>query len=46
MDDEALSWLVDKEITRKLLSLRGVGAVNRVGGVTREVRVALDVNRL
>jgi multidrug efflux pump subunit AcrB len=46
MDDEALSWLVDKEITRKLLSLRGVGAVNRVGGVTRELRVALDVNRL
>ena len=46
MDDEALSWLVDKDITRKLLSLRGVGAVNRVGGVTREVRVALDVNRL
>ena len=46
MDDEALSWLVDKDITRKLLSLRGVGAVNRVGGVMREVRVALDVNRL
>ena len=46
MDDEALSWLVDKDITRKLLSLRGVGAVNRVGGVTREVNIALDVNRL
>ncbi len=46
MDDEALSWLVDNEITRKLLSLRGVGAVNRVGGVTREVRIALDLNRL
>ncbi|WP_396432308.1 efflux RND transporter permease subunit, partial [Limnohabitans sp.] len=46
MDDEALSWRVDNDITRKLLSLRGVGAVNRVGGVTREVRVALDVNRL
>jgi multidrug efflux pump subunit AcrB len=46
MDDEALSWMVDKEITRKLLSLRGVGAVNRVGGVTREVSIALDVNRL
>jgi len=46
MDDEALSWLVDKEITRKLLSLRGVGAVNRVGGVTREVHIALDINRM
>ena len=46
MDDEALSWMVDNDITRKLLSLRGVGAVNRVGGVTREVRIALVVNRL
>ena len=46
LDDEALSWKVDNEITRKLLSLRGVGAVNRVGGVTREVRVALDPARL
>ena len=46
LDDEALSWKVDNEITRKLLSLRGVGAVNRVGGVTREVRVALDPARM
>ncbi len=46
MDDEALSWLVDKDITRNLLSLRGVGAVNRVGGVTREVQIALDVTRM
>ena len=46
MDDEALSWMVDNDITRKLLSLRGVGSVNRVGGVSREVRIALDVNRL
>ena len=46
MDDEALSWLVDKEITRKLLSLRGVGAVNRVGGVAREVHIDLDVTRM
>ena len=46
LDDEALSWKVDNEITRKLLSLRGVGTVNRVGGVTREVRVALDPARL
>ena len=46
LDDEALSWLVDKEITRKLLSLKGVGAVQRVGGVSREVQVTIDVNRL
>ena len=45
-DEQALSWLVDNELSRKLLSVRGVGAVTRVGGVTREVRVALDPVRL
>ncbi|MGV8805147.1 MAG: efflux RND transporter permease subunit, partial [Polaromonas sp.] len=46
LDAEALSWFVDNDISRKLLAVRGVGAVNRVGGVTREVRVALDANKL
>ena len=46
MDDEALSWFVDDQVTRSLLSVRGVGAVSRVGGVTREVRVELDPARL
>jgi multidrug efflux pump subunit AcrB len=46
MDEEALSWFVDNDISRKLLAVRGVGAVNRVGGVTREIRVALDPARL
>ena len=46
LDDEALSWFVDNDVTRALLAVRGVGAVNRVGGVTREVRVALDPLKL
>jgi multidrug efflux pump subunit AcrB len=46
MDDEALSWFVDNEVSRKLLAVKGVGAVNRVGGVTREIRVALDAQKL
>ncbi|WP_341916182.1 efflux RND transporter permease subunit [Polaromonas sp. YR568] len=46
MDDEALSWFVDNTVARRLLAVRGVGAVNRVGGVTREVRVALDPSKL
>jgi multidrug efflux pump subunit AcrB len=46
MDDEALSWFVDNEVSRKLLAVKGVGAVTRVGGVTREIRVALDPQRL
>ena len=46
MDDEALSWFVDNSITKSMLGVRGVGAVSRVGGVTREVRVELDPARL
>jgi multidrug efflux pump subunit AcrB len=46
MDEEALSWLVDDLLTRRLLAVPGVGAVTRVGGVSREVRVELDPDRL
>ncbi len=46
MDDEALSWFVDNEVTKALLAVRGVGSVARVGGVTREVAVELDPARL
>ena len=46
MDDEALSWFVDNSVTKTMLGVRGVGAVARVGGVTREVRVELDPARL
>ncbi|MER2178145.1 MAG: efflux RND transporter permease subunit, partial [Stenotrophomonas maltophilia] len=46
IDDEALSWFVDDQVTRRLLAVPGVGAVTRVGGVGREVRVELDPDRL
>ena len=46
MDDEALSWFVDNTVTKAILSVRGVGAVSRVGGVTREVHVELDPAKL
>ena len=46
MDDEALSWFVDNTVARKLLGVRGVGSVVRVGGVTRQVEVALDPLKL
>ena len=46
LDEEALSWFVDNTVARRLLAVRGVGAVTRVGGVTREVRVALNPLRL
>ena len=46
MDDEALSWFVDNQVSRKMLAVPGVGAVTRVGGVTRELRVEIDPARL
>ncbi len=46
MDEEALSWFVDNTVTKALLSVRGVGAVARVGGVTREIRIELDPARM
>ncbi len=46
LDEEALSWFVDNTVVRRLLSVRGVGAVSRVGGVDREVRVELIPERL
>lgn len=46
MDDEALSWFVDNEISKTLLAVPGVGTVTRVGGVSRELRIALDPARL
>jgi len=46
MDEEALSWYVDDVVTKALIALPGVGKVERVGGVTREVRVELDPGRM
>lgn len=39
---EELSDLVDRTISRRLLSVNGVSQVTRVGGVDREIRVDLD----
>ena len=46
LDAEALSWFVDNDISKTLLAVRGVGAVSRVGGVSREIRVDLDPDKL
>ena len=46
MDDEALSWFVDNTVARRLLGVKGVGSVVRVGGVNRQVEVALDPLKL
>src|SRR5207253_7139544 len=43
---EQLSWYVDNTISKELLSVPGLAAVDRTGGVSREVRVILDPARL
>ncbi len=46
LDDQELSWFVDNSVAKRLLSVPGVGAVKRVGGVFREIRVELDDQRM
>ncbi len=43
---EQLSWHVDDVVKRQLLGLKGVGKVERYGGVNREIRIQLDPDRL
>ncbi|MBX3593382.1 efflux RND transporter permease subunit [Sphingomonas sp.] len=42
MTIEDLSWYVDNSVAKELLSVPGLTAVDRVGGVDREIRVILD----
>lgn len=42
LNETELSWFVDNEMTKVLLSVSGVGDVSRVGGIDREVHVDLD----
>jgi hydrophobe/amphiphile efflux-1 (HAE1) family protein len=46
MSVEQLSWLIDDSVARDLQSIHGVGEVKRFGGVDREIRVALDPEKL
>jgi multidrug efflux pump subunit AcrB len=46
LDNQEISWFVDNTVAKRLLSVHGVGAVKRVGGVYREIRVELDDARM
>ncbi|MBT2767801.1 efflux RND transporter permease subunit [Stenotrophomonas sp. ISL-67] len=46
LDEEQLSWFVDNVLAKALRAVPGVGQVERLGGVQREVRVELDPVRL
>ena len=43
---EELSWLVDNDLSRRLLSIQGVGQLQRAGGVDRQITVFLDRARI
>jgi multidrug efflux pump subunit AcrB len=46
MTVEELSWYIDNDVTKALLSVPGMSAVSRNGGVTREIRVIVDPAKL
>ena len=39
---EQLSWYIDNDVAKRLLGQPGIAAVERVGGVDRNIRVMLD----
>jgi hydrophobe/amphiphile efflux-1 (HAE1) family protein len=46
MTPEQVSWFVDDVVIRALQGVKGVGSIERVGGVDREIRISLDADRL
>ncbi|NBW07248.1 MAG: efflux RND transporter permease subunit [Caulobacteraceae bacterium] len=46
MSPEELSWFVDNTVAKRLLSVKGVSQISRDGGVSREIRIKLDPDRL
>ena len=46
IDDQDLSWFVDNSVTKRLLNVPGVGAVKRMGGVNREIRIELNAEKM
>ncbi|WP_064681184.1 efflux RND transporter permease subunit [Rhizobium bangladeshense] len=42
LDPTELSWFVDNDMTKALLAVAGVGKVNRIGGVDREIHIDLE----
>ncbi|MCJ9668835.1 MULTISPECIES: efflux RND transporter permease subunit [unclassified Neorhizobium] len=42
LNETELSWFVDNDMTKALLSVPGVGEVSRIGGIKREVHIDLN----
>ena len=46
MSEAAMSWFVDREVSRALYGVEGVAQVSRVGGIERQIRIDLDPQAL
>lgn len=46
MNPDQLSWFVDNDVSKAVLSVKGVSQLNRDGGVNREIKVELDPAKL
>ena len=46
MTPEQLSWSIDNTIAKRLVGVKGISQVQRIGGFDREIRVELDPARL
>ena len=46
MSEESLSWFIDNDVSKRVLNVEGVGGVRRLGGVSREISVTLDANKI
>jgi HAE1 family hydrophobic/amphiphilic exporter-1 len=46
MSSTDLSWFIDNTVARSIQSAKGVGQVMRTGGLTREINVVIDPNRM
>lgn len=42
LDEQDLSWFVDNDLTKALLSVKGVASIKRIGGIDREMHIELD----
>ncbi len=46
LSEAALSWFIDNSLARTLQAAPGVGQVQRIGGVDREINILIDPERL
>jgi hydrophobe/amphiphile efflux-1 (HAE1) family protein len=46
MSKSQISWFIDDTLIRELQGVPGVGRIDRVGGLEREIHVEIDPNRL